>query len=336
MLFFRQIIVKIIKVNTIFLIAISWFVILLCTILIVHLDPTSFSNYFEGFWWVMTTVTTVGYGDFSPVTTAGRILAIFLYIVGIGLIGVVIGKVVDAFSLFRKKQEEGKIVYKGSKHYILIGWSKKAQYALKEMMASDGEVDIIIIDQLEKAPMLTDHVFYISGEPTTEDTLNRANIREAKAVLIFADDSIGDNQLVDGKTFLIASTVEALAPHVHTVVEIMEENHIKNFKHINVDEFIFSHETISSLAVRTAFTEGVSSLFSQLLNRDFGDDLYQIPRKKEWNTYSDAFHALLKEGATLIADGRNLGINRMLSDKIKDDARLFVICDEATYERLIK
>jgi voltage-gated potassium channel len=333
-IFFRQLFVKLVKMNTLFLFIASFLVIFLSTVLIVHLDPDTFSNYFEGFWWVMTTVTTVGYGDFSPATTEGRILAIGLYIVGIGLIGVVIGKVVDGLSLFRKKREEGKIVYKGNSHYIIIGWSQKAKYALKELLASNNEIHIVIIDQLEKAPVLNEHVSYVSGEPTSEETLTRANIQQAKAVLIFADDSISDNQLVDGKTFLIASTVESLANNVHTVVEIKEEDHIKNFKHIKVDDFIFSNETISSLAVRSAFSEGVSGIFGQLLRRQYGDDLYQISPKKEWVTYEDAFLALLKQGATLIADGQNLGINRMLTEKIKDDAKLFVVCNKETYEKI--
>jgi voltage-gated potassium channel len=35
----------------------------------------------------MTTVTTVGYGDIYPVTTGGRVIAIFLMLTGIGTLG---------------------------------------------------------------------------------------------------------------------------------------------------------------------------------------------------------------------------------------------------------
>ncbi len=43
----------------------------------------------EALWWSITTVTTVGYGDYAPVTTSGRIIAVLLMVGGISLIGVV-------------------------------------------------------------------------------------------------------------------------------------------------------------------------------------------------------------------------------------------------------
>lgn len=42
---------------------------------------------FDGIWWSFVTATTVGYGDISPTTPTGRVIAAILMIVGIGLIG---------------------------------------------------------------------------------------------------------------------------------------------------------------------------------------------------------------------------------------------------------
>jgi len=41
----------------------------------------------DALWYSMVTITTVGYGDFYPVTTAGRITAMFIMFMGVGIIG---------------------------------------------------------------------------------------------------------------------------------------------------------------------------------------------------------------------------------------------------------
>ncbi|WP_058307052.1 potassium channel family protein [Gracilibacillus massiliensis] len=327
---------KVVQISNYVLFIASFLLVIFSSMFIMLLEKQTFPTFFDGFWWVMTTVTTVGYGDLYPVTVAGRWLALFLYVFGIGLIGIVIGKIIDGLAIYRKKREEGDIVYKGKGHYIIIGWSQKAKFAIKEMIATNYEIDIVLIDQLEKAPILDQNIFYIKGNASEKAPLEKANIQEAKSVLVFSDDSISEGQLADGKTLLIASTIESMAPEVHTIVEVMEESHIKNFKYMNIDEFIISNETISSLFVRSAFRNGMSSIFGQLLRRSHGDDLYHVPSKQSWATYRDAFNELIEKGATLVADRDQLNINRMLDQPIPNEAELYVICDKVTYQSILK
>lgn len=52
----------------------------------------------DSFWWAMVTVSSVGYGDISPVTIGGRFVAAILMLVGIGLIGSITGSMAIYFS----------------------------------------------------------------------------------------------------------------------------------------------------------------------------------------------------------------------------------------------
>ena len=54
-------------------------------------------DYPDALWWAIVTVTTVGYGDRFPVTEGGRIVAVVLMLVGIGLIGVLTATVASVF-----------------------------------------------------------------------------------------------------------------------------------------------------------------------------------------------------------------------------------------------
>jgi len=57
----------------------------------------------DSFWWTVVTVTTVGYGDIYPVTTGGRILAIFLMLGGIATMGAITGAIA-AYFIKRSKE----------------------------------------------------------------------------------------------------------------------------------------------------------------------------------------------------------------------------------------
>ena len=54
-------------------------------------------DYPDALWWAIVTVTTVGYGDRFPVTEGGRVVAVVLMLVGIGLIGVLTATVASVF-----------------------------------------------------------------------------------------------------------------------------------------------------------------------------------------------------------------------------------------------
>lgn len=52
-------------------------------------EGANLTTFGDALWWASTTVTTVGYGDRFPVTLEGRLVAVVLMLVGIGLVGAV-------------------------------------------------------------------------------------------------------------------------------------------------------------------------------------------------------------------------------------------------------
>jgi voltage-gated potassium channel len=330
----RSLVTKVVKMSNLLLFFITSTMILLSTITIYSLEQDTFPTLFDALWWVMTTVTTVGYGDFYPTSIAGRTFAMVLYIFGIGILGVVIGKIVDSFATIKRLKEEGKLKYTGTGHIVIFGWSKKAEIAIKEIINSDEKMEIVLIDQLQREPFQHDRVIYIQGDPSVENTLMMANLQEARAAIVFADDTIENSVLVDGKSLLFVAAVEHYAPDVYTVVEILREDHIKNFKHVNVDEFVLSHEMISRLLVQSTIQNGITDVISQLLSRSIGDDIYEIDKKENWITYKDAVVELMNEGATLIGAGNKLNVNEILNEKIPNDVCLRIICSNETLRKI--
>lgn len=56
-------------------------------------DGRRIHSFFDALWWSASTITTVGYGDIYPVTTAGRFIAVFTMVVGISTLAVVTARI---------------------------------------------------------------------------------------------------------------------------------------------------------------------------------------------------------------------------------------------------
>lgn len=57
----------------------------------------------DAIWWIMETITTVGYGDVYPVTNEGRMVGVLVMVIGIGLFSTIAGFLANAFVSPKKK-----------------------------------------------------------------------------------------------------------------------------------------------------------------------------------------------------------------------------------------
>ena len=95
---------KVIKNKSIQLIS-SFFIvsvlIIFASLLMYYIEneaqPGTFDNAFSSLWWAIATLTTVGYGDIYPVTIIGKILGIFISLMGIAIIAIPTGIISAGF-----------------------------------------------------------------------------------------------------------------------------------------------------------------------------------------------------------------------------------------------
>lgn len=65
--------------------------VLISALIIFNVEPDTFSNFFEAIYWATVSLTTMGYGDIYPVTTAGRIVTMVSSFVGIAIVALPAG-----------------------------------------------------------------------------------------------------------------------------------------------------------------------------------------------------------------------------------------------------
>ncbi|WP_347862841.1 potassium channel family protein [Salimicrobium sp. PL1-032A] len=101
---------SIIKTNGLDLVLTATFILIFGAAIIVKEVEPNMTTYLDGVWWALVTTTTVGYGDISPETGTGRIVAVILMFVGIGLIGMITSSI-TTFFLKGKEEKDETIVF---------------------------------------------------------------------------------------------------------------------------------------------------------------------------------------------------------------------------------
>jgi voltage-gated potassium channel len=77
-------------------------------------SSTTIKSYGDAFWWSIVTVTTVGYGDISPTTVAGRVIAAILMLSGIGFLSM-LTSTVSTYFITKTSEKNKKAIYNEGK-----------------------------------------------------------------------------------------------------------------------------------------------------------------------------------------------------------------------------
>lgn len=105
-----------------------------------HAKGANIHDFGQGLWWAIVTVTTVGYGDRYPVTPFGQGVAVFLMLVGIGLLGALTATIASYFVQERTSATEERLERIESMLTQLIGSGNGGAPTPSEGSANGQEV----------------------------------------------------------------------------------------------------------------------------------------------------------------------------------------------------
>ncbi len=318
------------------------FVRLLIVVLFLILFGATGASYFEkdlsplnALWWTLVTLTTVGYGDISPMTWGGRIIGIVLMFFGIGVLGLFTATIAGVFVEKKFKEEKGLIEVKAKGHFIICGWNHRAEEIVNELRSNPDATDktIVLVADIPSKPIETEDFHFIQGEVTVEN-LRKANIKEGGTVIILLDDKL-DVYARDAKAVLNTLTVESENPDVYTCVELVNSNNIDHCIRARADEIIVGEEYSGKLLCQAAVNHGITTVISEILSRKYGNDLYKItlPDSYEGMSFVEVLSLMKQESNCLIVAIQSLSgdvfqTNPSADYVVKKGDRAVVISDK--------
>jgi voltage-gated potassium channel len=145
-------------------------------------------SFFDAFYMTMITISTVGFSEIKPLSTAGRILTILIISTGITIGAYTIGTLLRMFiegefgRIFgRRKLERNISAMQG--HFIICGFGRIGSIICMELKADSIPFIIIEEDTTKNGVLEKLGYLYINMDATSEEALVKAGLMSAKGLV---------------------------------------------------------------------------------------------------------------------------------------------------------
>lgn len=235
----------------------------------------------DGFWYSIVTVTTVGYGDFYPVSTGGRfIVAMPLMFFGIGLLGFILSLAASALVEAKTKELHGMSDSRATGHLVIFNFPSVGKLeSLIQELRSDPHFgrrrEIVLVDEslVELPPELVKlDVHFVRGNPARDQTLDRANVDEATQAIVLAK-TPGDARS-DDQNIAITLAIEARNPAVETVVECVDVKTEELLHKAGCDSIVCTSRFDAAFLSHELLNPGAQEVIQELTSNLQGEQIY--------------------------------------------------------------
>lgn len=192
-------------------------------------------SWFDGFYMVVTTLTTIGYQEVHPLSHAGRVFNVFVILCGVSLVLLGVGALSQALLEFelqsffgrrRMQREIGRL----DNHYIICGMGRVGRSVAREL--SRKPVPFVIVENSESKLQRynTENWLVITGDATLEQTLREAQIERALGLIAATT--------TDATNLYIVLTARGLNPKLKIIARASEDSAEKHLLTAGADSVV--------------------------------------------------------------------------------------------------
>lgn len=260
---------------------------------------------FESLWITMTTVSTVGYGDFAPKTLIGRLSTILIMFVGaITLLTLIVSDFIEYRFYRRERILTGRWIYKMNDHIVIINTPRNGgqQYFMRfasQVRSVPGYESIPIMLLTREFPTglppeLSDvGMVHYHGSGFDPEALKAIHAGSARHIIVLASDEC--DPYSDSLTFDIAHRLCERNLGNRTTVECVSDDNRSRFRNLGIRTVLRPVRTYPEIMVRSVVAPGSEKVLEDMFNYEH-DHPHRYDLKLDDLNWADIVSALVRHG----------------------------------------
>jgi voltage-gated potassium channel len=222
-------------------------------------------SFWDAVWWTVVTMSTVGYGDLTPVSNEGKVLAVVAIITGIILIAVLTATIASKLVERLVIKVKGKDTSKLGNHILILGWNENGEKIVGNIEREcESDTDIVVMCSSEHETILPDKVIKVTGNITKLEELRKVSAHQAKIAIVLADSKAGTD--TDSKTILTVMAVKRISEgKTRCICEVFSSEDREYLENAGADEIIVRSELAGTILSRTVYNPGLGGFMQDLL-----------------------------------------------------------------------
>jgi len=207
-------------------------------------------TFFDGIYWAIVTMSTVGYGDISPVTDMGRAISILIITSGIAMISFLTSVIVSAFSEKLNEIKEYRIVEqmnKSKSFLIICGYGQLTKMFFRQNRKRI-ENYIIMDSNISKVEAAKkDGYIAMLGDASSFQTLSKFDAQYCDITLLCMTSS-------DVENIYVTLNAKSISRKIKVIARVNDPSTINKFKYAGADE-ILTPSLVANTMIYTAITQ---------------------------------------------------------------------------------
>ncbi len=282
----------------------------------------------DAFWWLLVTISTVGYGDIVPKSETGRIFGAVTIIVGVAFFTMITGSIASFMVEMRLNERKGLGKVRERNHIVILGRNENLLILLDNLTKLENRPIVLVADMEEdEFESLKEHfpeadLRFVRGDYTKDQVLRRAGVKNAECVAILSDTEHGMEE-ADEKTLIAILAIRSINPTVRIVAEVVKNEKVKHLLRAGADEIVGYGEFNPILIGSYVFSPALHSFIASLLKEGrFG--VKPIPRSFVGKSFGELFESFRKQQGLMVvgvvSEKRRVAIEDILTgDKAIDE-----------------